>query len=206
MKNGILVLLFSSLLIFSCKKKEIEPTTTSDPATLRTTSTVDLAYDTGTQTDPLCFLDLDLGTVYSVSNAAANADKIDVVYVIRYTAANDPMFISIGNFDGQNGYPISSWDKTTLGIGAFANYNHTVVEGAPASLTTANFNAIATLSQLKGYIGNVSTTSDFEHLDPSHVGNIYQFRTQQGKVGAFKLTACQNGSSGFASVEIVVEK
>ena len=154
----------------------------------------------------MCFLDLDLGTVYSVSTAAANANKIDVVYVLRYTAANDPMFISIGNFDGQNGYPISSWDKTTLGIGSFSTFNHTVIESAPSSLTTANFNAITKLSQLKGYIGNVSTSSDFEHLDPSHLGNIYQFRTQQGKVGVFKLNACQNGSSGFATIEIVIEK
>lgn len=204
--NKFLGLLFIPLVLFSCKKKEVETNETTDPATLRTTTTVNLAYDTGTQTDPMCFLDLDLGTVYSVSTAAANADKIDIVYVLRYTPANDPMFISLGSFDGQNGYPISSWDKTSLGIGSFSTFNHTVVESAPSSLTTANFNAITKLSQLKGYIGNVSTSSDFEHLDPSHVGNIYQFRTQQGKVGAFKLNACQNGSSGFATIEIVLEK
>ena len=204
--NKYLGLLLIPIILLSCKKKEVETSETTDPATLRTTTTVNLAYDTGTQTDPVCFLDLDLGTVYSVSTAAANADKIDLVYVLRYSAANDPMFISIGNFDGNNGYPISSWNKTTLGISSFSTYNHTVIDGAPSALTTANFNSITKLSQLKSYIGNVTTSSDFEHLDPSHVGNIYQFRTQQGKVGVFKLNACQNGSSGFATIEIVIEK
>ncbi len=207
-----LIFIFSITLLAtsfsSCKKKKITPTTTSatDPAIFRTTTTVQLAYNNTTQTDPMCFLDLDAGTVYSVSNAAANADKIDLVYVLRYSNANDPMFISIGDFDGNSGMAISTWDKTTLGISNFTTFNHTTFDQCSSSFTTANFNAITKLSELNAALGTGPGSLEFYWVDPTVVGNLFEFRTQQGKLGTFKLNSCQNGSTGFATIEIVIEK
>ncbi|MCC6700678.1 MAG: hypothetical protein IT221_04095 [Fluviicola sp.] len=201
----IFVLATVALLNTQCKKEETTPVTV-DPLVLRMTTTLDLAYDNSTQTDPICFLDLDSAHVFSVSNAQAHAAEIDLVYVLRNTNANDPMFISMGNFDGQVGYPISSWDKTTLGINQFTAFNHITIDPASSQLTSTAFASITKLSQLKGYVGSGPSTSDFEQIDPSHIGNMYAFRTQQGKVGAFRVIDCQNGSSGFAQLEIIIQQ
>lgn len=201
----ILVLVAVGLLNTQCKKEETTPEVV-DPSVLRMTTTVDLAYDNSTQTDPICFLDLDSAHVFSVSNAQAHAAEIDLVYVLRYSNANDPMFISMGNFDGQSGYPISTWDKTTLGINQFSSFNHMVIDPASSQFTSANFASITKLSQLKSNIGSSFSSSDFEAIDPSHIGNIFVFRTHQGKVGAFRVINCQNGSSGFAELEIIIQQ
>jgi len=201
---------FVLLSLAQCKKDTEEPQnnpSAEDPSVKRMTATIGLAYNTSTQSDPICFIDFDSAQVYPVSQAQAHADVIDAVYVLRYSNANDPMFISLGSFDGQPGYPISSWDKTTLGINAFSNYNHTSIDNASSSLTTANFAGITKLSQLKGYVGTGPAAGfDFEYIDPTQIGNMYAFRTQQNKVGAFRLIDCQNGSTGYATIEIVMEK
>lgn len=207
----ILVLTSSTMLVFNqCKKEEPEPltpTVVNDPDVSRQNVTIELAYNTSSQTDPVCFIDLDSARVFSVSQAASHASEIDLVYVLRYSNANDPMLISLGNFDGQAGYPISSWDKTTLGINAFNVFNHTSIDAAPSSLTTSNFAAITKLSQLKTYVGTgPGSAFDFEEINPTHIGNIYSFRTQQNKVGAIRIIDCQNGSSGYVTMEIVKEQ
>lgn len=200
------------LVVISCKKEKnpATPTPTNptpEPMLVHKIDTVMLAYNTSTQTDPICFFDFDAGTSFSVSDAPANAASIDFVYVLRYAAANDPMFISIGNFDGQPGYPISSWNKTTLGIGTFATYNHTAMWNAPSAVTTASFDAMTKKSELTAAIGT-GPAEGFDNvtIDPTKVGNIYQFRTQQGKLGLFKVLDSQNGSSGYAIIDIKMEQ
>lgn len=204
-------MLVLSTVFTGCKKDDPPANTTTNPTTpvvnlKRHTVTVSLAYSTDTQTDPYCFMDLDSGYVYPVSVAAQYADKIDLVYVIRYSNANDPMFISLGNFDGQQGYPISTWNKSTLGIGGFSFFNHTGMDTAPSGLTTAQFNSMTTVAQLESFLGNgEGSILDFMDINTSEVGDIFEFATQQGKIGAFRVLDAQNGSSGFATIEIIVE-
>lgn len=208
-------IIFSALILSAaltgCKKKDPPATTSTNTGTpavnlKRHVVTVYLAYNTSTQTDPYCFLDLDSGYVYPVSTAAQYAQKIDLVYVLRYSNADDPMFISLGNFDGQPGYPISSWNKSTLGIGSFSFFNHTGMDIAPSGLTTAQFTAMTSVAQLETYLGNgEGSILDFVDINTSEVGDIYEFVTQQGKIGAFRVLDAQNGSAGYATLEVIVE-
>jgi hypothetical protein len=202
----IAVVIMLGMLVFStsCKKKKVEQTPTPEIPIHSYTSTVSLAY-ANTQTDPACFIDLDNGAVYTVSQALAHQSEIDIVYVLRYSSANDPMFISIGNFDGGVGYPISYWDKTTLGIDSFTTFNHTLLSDANSSNTATGFDAITTVSGFSSWLGSSFASSDFNNVDPAMIGNVKLFRTHQNKRGALKILNCQNGSSGFATIEIKVE-
>jgi hypothetical protein len=205
MKNrSFLKLLIGAFAIFnlaSCTKKEPVP-----PANelKHFTSTVALAYN-DTQSDPACFIDLDKGAVYSVSEAAAHASEIDLVYVLRYNIANDPMMVSLGNFDGSDGITAAYWDKQTLEIDQFSTYNHTIID--QDNNTATGFATLKSISDFDAWIENSLdyTTQDYYWVDGGYIGDIYVFRTQQNKRGAFKLLDAQNGSNGFATIEIKIE-
>ncbi len=186
----------------SCKKKK---TTTPDSSVHVNTynTSVTLAYD-ASQTDPMCFLDLDNGAVYSVSQASAHQSEIDVVYVMRYMNANDPMFISIGNFDGGSGYPISYWDKTTLGINTWTTFNHTYLSAVSSSSTTAMFDAMQTTADLTTWYGSAPIFDNL-NVNPNSIGALFKFKTHQNKRGAIKVIDCVNGSNGYATIQIKVE-
>jgi hypothetical protein len=206
MKNrSFLKLLIGALAVFnldSCTIKEPVP-----PANelKHFTSTVALAYN-DTQSDPSCFIDLDMGAVYPVSEAAAHAGEIDLVYVPVYLEDN-PFMVSIGVFDGHNGYTDLYWDKQTLGIEQFSTYNHTVIRNSNNTVT--GFETMSTVADFDAgigdYLNNASNVFDDEQVNGSRIGDIYVFRTQQNKRGAFKLLDAQNGSNGFATIEIKIE-
>ncbi len=192
-----------SFVMFSCKKKEVQPVATEVPIHAYT-STITLAYN-NSQTNPACFIDLDNGSVYTVSEALQHQLEIDLVYVLRNANANDPMLISIGAFDGVSGYPISYWDKTTLGIDLFSSFNQTALGDGNSSNTASGFDAITTVSGFTTWLGSNTPISDFMNVDPSNIGDIKIFRTQQNKKGAIKIVDCQNGASGFATISIKIE-
>lgn len=192
---------FSFLIFASCTKKDpVQPT----DQLKHFTSTIELAYNES-QADPACFIDLDNGKVYSVSEATAHAAEIDLVYVLRYTIANDPMVVSIGNFDGSDGITAAYWDKQTLGIGGFSNYNHTIVD--QDGNTATGFATLESIADFDAWIGNSLdyTTQDYYQVDGGYIGDMYVFRTHQNKRGAFKLIDAQNGSTGYATIEIKIE-
>ena len=201
MKKIILSASMLSMLFFanSCKKES-----DASKSVNAYTTTVKLAYNSS-QTDPQCFLDLDSGKVYRVSEALAHQNEIDMVYVLRYSNANDPMFISLGSFDGSSGYPISYWDKTTLGINRFSNFNHILLTSGSSSNTATGFAAVKTVADLNTWLNGNDPIHDFTNASPNEIGDMVIFKTHQNKNGAFKITNAVNGSSGFATIEIKIE-
>lgn len=201
-KITLSVLALAILVAMSCKKTELQ-----EEVKLKTfTATIDLAYNKS-QLNPACFLDLDSGKVYTVSQADSFQKTIDMVYVLRYFNADDPIFLSMGNFDGKSGYPISDWTKVTLGISDWTNYNHTNIGGANSSMTTQRFASMTNLAELNAAFNEVDNAiHDFKEITNSEVGNIFQFRTYQNKRGYFRLISATNGSSGKATIEIKIEK
>lgn len=193
---------FSIIFLASCTKKDPIP-----PANelKHFTSTIEVAYN-DTQSDPACFIDLDMGAVYNVSEAAAHAGEIDLVYAPKYVEGNLRM-ISLGAFDGHNGITDLYWDKQTLGIDQFTTYNYTIIRNSNNTVT--GFETMETVSDFDAGIGdyltNATTVFDDDAVDGSRIGDIYVFRTHQNKRGAFKLLDAQNGSSGFATIEIKME-
>jgi hypothetical protein len=186
----------------SCKKDEETTTATSNLKAF--TTTVNLAYNSS-QTDPMCFIDFDAGKAYKVSEALAHQSEIDMVYVLRYMPANDPMFLSLGDFDGKPGMTGAYWDKTTLGINQFSTFNHTLIKGAGSSNTASGFATLKTVTEFNTWLNGNDPIHDFSGVEPTDIGNIYLFRTHQNKRGAFKVTDCKNGSQGYANLEIKIE-
>jgi hypothetical protein len=204
MKKQTMLSIFGILLLsVSCKKKNVEPTTSEVPIKTFTT-TVDLAYN-NTQPDPACFIDLDKGLVYKVSEALQHQAEIDLVYVLRYFNANDPIILSIGDFDGHPGLPISDWTKTTLGINQFTTFNHTTLNYASSYNTATGFNAITTVNGLISWLNGNTTYHEFLDVTPATIGDIFLFNTHQNKKGALKVLDCQNGSAGYVKMEIKIE-
>jgi hypothetical protein len=200
MRSGLKIFAVFFLIVLhatSCKKE-------SDLQMHTYNTTVNLAYSSA-QSDPSCFLDIDSGKVYKVSQAAAKQNEIDFVYVLRYNAANDPRFISLGSFDGKQGYPISYWNKSTLGINAFSFFNHTLISKGGSSNTLSGFASIKTVNDFNVWLNGNSAIFDAEEISTNEVGNIYLFKTQQNKRGAFRVVNAQNGSSGFATIEVKIE-
>jgi hypothetical protein len=170
----------------------------------RFTVTVDLALSTSTQTDPKCFLDLDEGVAYRVSEANAKASVIDVVYARSFQASSFYYLESIGNFESTP-FAGPEWNKTTLGINTFSNFNYTSLYDYPsADITATQFSNFTTVSQLKSiayyYGGN-----GISILDGTEIGNVFAFKTQQNKQGVFKVINAQAGSNGFVTLEIIIE-
>lgn len=194
------LLIASVLTIFSsCKKDKSQSTV------MRSFSTkVSLAYNSS-QYNPMCFLDIDSGKIYAVSQAAAHQYDIDFVYVLRYNLANDPSFIGMGSFDGKAGYPISYWNKSTLEISSFSYFNHTLISKGGNSNTASGFNSIKTVADFNDWQQGNEAIQDIAEISTNEIGNIYLFTTHQNKRGAFRVVEAQNGSSGFATIDIKIE-
>ncbi len=202
-KTLIAVAMYVSIFTTACKKDD----TTTSPTMKTFIVNVDLAYDPTTQPNPACFIDFDEGKAYKVSEGAANASKIDGLYLLRYAIANDPIIVSPGSYDGSPGYVEADWKKADLLMQNWGTYNHTIVTDGASKHTSTGFAAIKTVNDFNAWLddGLKYTTSDFYFMDNTHIGNIYLFKTHQNKNGAFKLINAQNGSTGFATLEIKIQ-
>lgn len=201
-KNLFPFVLLLAVIAFSSSCHTKEKSTLNN---LRTyTTTVQLAYD-NSQIDPACFIDLDSGKVYNVSNAAFHQKDIDLLYAIRYDMVEDPNFFSLGTFDGSSGYTSNYWDKTTLGINNFTYFNHTTFGDGNSSNTLSGFLNLKTITDLNTWLDGNTPIYDFEGITNTEIGNIYIFITQQNKRGAFRVINAENGSHGYITIEIKVE-
>lgn len=136
-----LIAIFTILLLGGCKKE-------TSKSTLKTFSgTIYNAHDPAYTSNPNCFIDLNTGSVYSISQAKSHATEVDAYWVTTWitSSSDQPVFTSTDNYSGlTGGRPY--YTETTL-FGGWSTRNQTL-------FSTYN------LSDLKIPFDNINTTDD----------------------------------------------
>jgi hypothetical protein len=189
-------------LMTSCGDDNDDPTPAPAPAEMTTYSATILGNQNASTGS---FFSSSEGVVYSSSNAAANAAKVDLVYYYSVggsAAANLATLASPSDASAQDVYSAS----TTANIPAWTKKNNTMFK----TITAANFTSVANGDDIKSVYTN-ATGTESSKLTALAANSYIAFKTEAGKhalarVVSVDLPTAANGNKSEIKLDFKVEK
>jgi hypothetical protein len=175
------------------------------------TLTINWFRDSST-TNPTCFLDLYNGRAYTISQAAAKADSVDLYIADQSALVVSGQALELVNmvFFGSNNYASYTYFNNVVGVIPFSNYNASTV--SEVSITPADFAAIqysadvTNLFTSKGLNGGY-TDINIAATDLSSSTKYYQFKcAKTNKRGFFHVISSNYLPGGTMTIEAKVEQ
>jgi hypothetical protein len=197
---GAIALLAASMQ--SCRKRN---TQINDPTIKTFSGRMECVWDENVKPNPKAFLDVDNGIVYDVSTAPAHAKDIDLIW----TQCSGGSLVCSPNeyYDAFAPSGASSFLTANL-LAGWAQRNQSIIDVNPAT-TVAQFNAIATSSQLLNTMGTYynSSSSEFAFMECTNIdfNQIYYVETTTAGVkkrAYIRFTAGQKGNNNFVDFTI----
>ncbi len=209
-KSLVLLLLSLLLMAAACSKNDSKisslklqsPPVAGMPVRFATAK-IYPAWNAATDPDPKCFVDLDKGTVYSVTTAPAHSAEIDFYWSTRPFYSDGLLCSpdeSIANIGADMQY------ARDLKINTWMQQNRTLVARSN-TLTIAGFDAVKTVPQLLLQWNRDRPYLPYEAFVASaeNGSHIYVFETAQHKRGLLKFTGALFGANGYAEMQIRIE-
>lgn len=133
---------------------------------------------------------LTTGKVYTISggNAKSNSASVDIVY---YYGSKNAALYSPSQSDIQN--------VTAYGITSWSTINNTKL--SMSSISSSTFDAITDDSGISS-----AGTPSSDVVPDLAVNDVVVFQTASGKMGVFKVTNVQTGSTGSITIDVKVQK
>ena len=171
------------------------------------TGTIELAYLKSQNADPACFMDLSNGRVYKVSEAAANAPTIDMLWGTRVVTPSQKYFVGTSDNYILNGAGVSDdiWQDGDLFAG-WSKRNVTMMN----DFVGVNFDQVKTRAQLNEYVGDkygILTYIPFDGL-ANQISRSYVYDITHNGVkyrGVLKISQADQ-ADGWARYTIKVVK
>jgi len=135
------------------------------------------------------------GSVYSLADAKANAEKIDFLYF--YGNLNLATIAAPDDGDAANVF----FDATN-GLQTWSVLNDTRFKDS--GLTSGQFDAIATSAEI--FIAAAQPAPDVSNANHLEVGNVLAFQTAAGKYGLLKVTNIVVGADGNIEISVKVQE
>jgi hypothetical protein len=211
-KNKFTTLIAALLLsacFTACNKTDTAKTTPATAEVMTYSGSFELAYKKSMNQDPACFIDLTNGKVYRVSEAAAHAKEIDLLWGVR-TVVPSQHFLLSPLSNALDPLPTGSdvWNVTNL----FTEWPiRNATEMTRAFTGVGNFNDIQTNAQFDTYVSNISmsqNTADFNALS-TQVQHAFWFDATEHndiKYQSIMYITNANDAAGTASFILKVRK
>ena len=193
------------LVLNSCTRDPLE-------ISVRThTTTVEWFRDAGTS-NPKCFIDFYNGKAYTMAQAAAMPDSVDIFISDRSEQIVSGQSLSLVNliFFSNNNYPTYDSFRVDVGILPLSVYNASTVSEVP--ITAAEFNTIATNTDIENLFSSKAlnggyTDIEIAAVDLNSTSKYYQFYCEGvNKRGFFKIVSNSYNPGNSMTISIKVEK